>query len=140
MTDSAARRGDLQAGSPWARGFSLFAAIIMMILGFLQFFQGLVAVVNGDEFYVTSPNFVFEFDVDAWGWTHLIVGAIVAAAGAFILTGSLLARGIGIFVASLSAILNFLWIPYYPWWGLALVTLNIFVIWGLTTSDLGRER
>lgn len=137
MTDSTVHaRHD--AGSPWAAGASLFAAAVMIIIGFLQFFQGLVVIINGNDFLLTTPNYVFEFNSDAWGWAHLIIGAIVALAGLFILMGSPVARGIGIVLASLSAIANFLWIPYYPFWGIVLVALNILVIWGLSTSNLSK--
>jgi hypothetical protein len=31
----------------------------------------------------------------------------------------------------LSAIANFLFIPYYPFWSLLIIALNVFVIWAL---------
>jgi hypothetical protein len=31
----------------------------------------------------------------------------------------------------LSAIANFLWIPYYPFWALLIIALDIFVIWAV---------
>ncbi|HET6747717.1 MAG TPA: hypothetical protein VFL71_00525 [Actinomycetes bacterium] len=31
----------------------------------------------------------------------------------------------------LSAIANFLFIPYYPFWSLLIIVLNVFVIWAL---------
>jgi hypothetical protein len=37
----------------------------------------------------------------------------------------------------LSAIANFLFIPYYPFWSLLIITLDIFVIWALAAH--GRE-
>ena len=124
--------------SPWATGTSIFAASVLMIVGFLQFFQGLVAAIDGEDFLVT-PNYVFELDTTAWGWGHMIIGVIVGLTGLFILTGNVVARGVGIFIAALSAIVNFLWIPYYPVWGIALVALNVLVIWALSTSNLGKE-
>jgi hypothetical protein len=38
---------------------------------------------------------------------------------------------VGITVALLSAIANFLWLPYYPFWALTVITLDIFVIWAI---------
>jgi hypothetical protein len=46
------------------------------------------------------------------------------------------ARAVGIFLAMLAAIANFLWIPYYPIWSLLIIALCIFVIWGLATVRL----
>jgi hypothetical protein len=35
-------------------------------------------------------------------------------------------------LAVLSALANFLWLPYYPFWSLILITLHVFVIWAAT--------
>jgi hypothetical protein len=123
--------------SSWARGASVFAGSIMLMTGILQFFQGLTALMTSGNFLVQTPNYVFRLDVTAWGWTHLLLGILVAAAGLAIFTGSPVARGVGIFLAGLSAIANFLWLPYYPFWALALLALDVLVIWGLTKSNLG---
>ena len=37
-----------------------------------------------------------------------------------------------IVLASLAAIANFFFIPYYPWWSLLVIALSIWVIWSLT--------
>jgi hypothetical protein len=38
---------------------------------------------------------------------------------------------VAIILAVLSALANFLFIPYYPFWSLLLITLDIFVIWAV---------
>ena len=43
------------------------------------------------------------------------------------------ARAVGIAVAALSALSNFLFIPYYPIWALVLIALDVAVIWALAT-------
>jgi hypothetical protein len=40
-------------------------------------------------------------------------------------------------VASLSALANFLWLPYQPWWSIIIITLNVFIIWAVTAH--GRD-
>jgi hypothetical protein len=40
-------------------------------------------------------------------------------------------------VALLSAISNFLFIPYYPFWALLIIAVNVFVIWAIAAH--GRE-
>src|SRR3954471_21830859 len=89
--------------SPWAEGASVFAGSTMLVLGTLQFFQGLVAVVNGNDFLLRTQNYVFQFDASTWGWVHMLLGVLVAAAGVFVFTGNPVARGVGIFLAGLSA-------------------------------------
>jgi hypothetical protein len=56
---------------------------------------------------------------------------VVAVAGFFVFSGAAWARAIGIVLAGVSAIANFLFIPYYPFWSLLMIALDIFVIWAL---------
>jgi hypothetical protein len=133
MTDeayasSAARR---QETSGWAVGFILFAAIMMIMSGIFQAITGLVAIFE-NEFYVPTRNYIFQFDATSWGWIHLVVGLVVAFAGWGLLSGQTWARVVAITLAVLSAIANFLFIPYYPFWSLLILALDIFVIWAVS--------
>ena len=119
-----------------AIGVTAFAAIMMMTVGVFQAIQGLVALFN-DTFYVVGEKWTFSFDVTTWGWIHLIVGAGVAVAGFFLLSGATWARVVGIGVAALSAVLNFAWLPYYPVWSMLIIAVDVFVIWALTVH--GRD-
>jgi len=114
----------------WAVGGITFAAIMMILAGTFQVIAGLVALFE-NEFYAVTPNYVFEFDATAWGWIHLMIGAVVGLAGFGVLRGNLAARIVGIGVAALSAVSNFMFIPYYPFWSLAVIAIDIFVIWAL---------
>ena len=141
MAQAAATRDPVPdyAESSWAAGASVFAGLMMLTVGVFQFFEGLIAVVNGNDFLLRTPNYVFQFDASTWGWIHLVMGAVVAVAGAFIFTGNVVARSVGIFIACLAALTNFLWIPYYPLWALVTLALNVFVIWGLSAANLGKR-
>ena len=55
----------------------------------------------------------------------------MAFAGWGLLSGRTWARVVALTLAVLSAITNFLFIPYYPFWALLLITLDIFVIWAI---------
>jgi hypothetical protein len=139
MSDDVAPRyssvGDEEV-SGWAVGFVLVAAVFMIMGGIFQALTGLVAIFN-DTFYVATREYLYQFDVTTWGWVHLIAGAIVALAGFFLLSGATWARVVGIIVAVLSAISNFLFMPYYPFWSLLIIALDVFVIWALAAH--GRE-
>lgn len=121
----------------FAAGASTFAATVMLVAGLFQAVEGIVALVNGPEFLVRTASYVFTFNATAWGWFHLVIGLGAAAAGAFIFTGNLLARSVGIAFAVLSALANFLWLPYYPVWAVVVIALDVIVIWALATVDLG---
>jgi hypothetical protein len=120
--------------SPLASGLALFAGTLMIIAGVFHAVSGLVALFQ-NELYVVGVNYVFSFDVTTWGWIHLIVGALVAAAGVTVLRGGLWGRVVGIGLAVLSMIANFLFIPYYPIWSLLIIALDVFVIWALCSYD-----
>jgi hypothetical protein len=127
--DEYSRAGRQTSG--WAVGFILFAAIMMIMVGVFQALQGLIAIFE-NEFYVATRNYIFQFDATTWGWIHLLLGLLVAFAGYGLLSGKTWARLLAITLAALSATANFLFVPYYPFWSLLLVTLNILVIWAIT--------
>jgi hypothetical protein len=120
--------------SAWARGLTVFAAIMMMVVGTFQALQGLVALFNS-EFYVVGREYTFEFDVTAWGWIHLLLGALVAVAGASLYSGATWARWTAIVLVGLSMLANFMWLPYYPIWGLVILALDVAVVWAIVSSD-----
>jgi hypothetical protein len=128
-SSSAARRAERET-SGGAVGFILFAAIMMIMAGVFQAIQGLIGIFE-NEFYVPTRNYLFQFDATSWGWTHLILGLVVAFAGWGLLSGRTWARTVAIILAVLSAIANFAFIPYYPFWSLLIITLDIFVIWAV---------
>jgi hypothetical protein len=120
-------RYESQEPSGFAIGMTLVAAVLMMIGGVLDFFSGLAALIRG-QFFVVLPNYAFSVSVTGWGWLHLIAGAVVFAAGAALLTDHLWARITGVVVASLSAIMNFVMMPYYPVWAFVVIGLDILII------------
>jgi hypothetical protein len=120
--------------SGWAMGGIVFAATVMILIGIFQAIAGLVAIID-DEFYVVAPNYTYDLDVTGWGWIHLILGIVVAIAGFALLAGRAWAGVVAIVLAVLSAVSNFFFIPYYPFWSLLMIALAVFVIWAVTRPD-----
>jgi hypothetical protein len=119
-----------------AVGAIMFAGIMMAMNGIFSAIAGIVALAK-EDFYVVLPNYILELDAVTWGWIHLILGIVVAIAGFSVLTGKTWARVIGILVASVSAIANFGFIPYYPIWSLLIIAIDVVVIWALAAH--GRQ-
>ena len=119
-----------------AKGFISFAGVMMIMAGGFQALAGLVAIFE-DEFYVAIPNYLLEFDATSWGWIHLLIGLLVLFAGFAVLSGQVWGRTIGVILAVLSALANFAFIPYYPFWSMTVIALDIFIIWALTAH--GRD-
>lgn len=65
---------------------------------------------------------------------HVLVGLIGAGTGVAILYGASWARILGIIIAAVSVIANFLWLPYYPVWAVIIIAFDLFVIWALIVS------
>ena len=129
-TSGAAAQG--RQSSPWATGFAMFAAILMIIAGLWGIIVGISAILN-DKVFVTTQGYVYEFDITVWGWLHLIIGILVGGAGIGIIQGATWGRAVGIAVASLSLLANFLFIPHYPIWSIAIIVLDVLIIWALVT-------
>jgi hypothetical protein len=123
-------RYEPEGPSGFALGMTLVAAVFMMIGGLFDFFSGLAALLRG-QFFVVLPNYAFSISATGWGWLHLITGIVVFATGAALLTDHLWARIAGVVIASLSAVMNFVMLPYQPLWAVVVIALDIFVVWAL---------
>ncbi|MFD7558947.1 hypothetical protein ACFV9E_30990 [Streptomyces sp. NPDC059835] len=118
---------------PWrvpVSGTTAFAAALMIFGGAMAAFEGIAAIAK-DDIFLRTRHYVFEFSLTGWGWVHLILGVVIVIAGCAVLSGTLWARYFGVVVAGLGALANFLSIPYYPFWAMTLVVVNIFIIWAL---------
>jgi len=116
--------------SGWATGFAVFAGLMMIMLGVFHAIVGIAALIE-NQFYVVTATYAYKVDVTAWGWIHLLLGILVAFAGWAVISGRLWGRIVGITLAILSGIANFFFIPYYPFWSLLIIALDVFVIWAL---------
>lgn len=117
--------------SGWAIGGIAFAGTIMMIVGGFQAIAGLVAIFS-DDFYLETRNYTFDLDVTAWGWIHLILGILLVVAGLSLFAQRAWAVVLAVVLAALSAIENFFFIPYYPFWSILIIALDVWIIWALT--------
>jgi hypothetical protein len=119
-----------------ATGVIVFAATMMILVGIFHAIDGLVALFD-NNFYVVARAYTFQLDTTSWGWIHLVLGVVVAFAGWGLLSGRTWARAVAITLAALSAIANFLFIPYYPLWSIIAIVVDVFVIWAVAAH--GRE-
>ena len=122
--------------STWAKGWLLFAAVMLMMVGVFHAMAGLVALFD-DTYYVVGREWIFEFDVTAWGWIHLIGGVLLVMSGFGIYSGNVAARTVGVIAAALSTIANFAWLPYQPVWSSIMIAVAVAVVWALTVH--GRD-
>ena len=121
-----------QTVSPWAHGIAVFAGLVMIIGGAFQALEGLAAVVN-DQWLVVRPEYIFAFDLTAWGVIHLLVGLGLLVIGVSLLRGQTWARVAGMVAAVISAIMNFVFLPFSPLWAILIIAIDMLVIWALAS-------
>jgi hypothetical protein len=119
-----------------AVGLAFFAAAMMIVVGAFDALQGLAAIFKKD-YFVVGADYIWKLDVTAWGWINLILGVLIIIAGIALLGGALWARIVGIVLAVLVAISNFMWLPYYPVGSVVIIAVCILIIWALTAH--GRD-
>jgi nitrate reductase NapE component len=133
------------ARQEWATGLTVFGAVMLFLVGLLDILRGIMAIAE-DDVFVTTPNYVFEFDLTSWGWIHLVLGVIAAIVSIGLLRTATWARVAGVAIAGLVILANFLSLPYYPVWSVVMITISGFIIWALcvvprgSLSDLSGER
>ena len=117
--------------STWA-GWIGFAGWLMVIIGTLDFFQGLIAVIR-KEYYVLTANQIIVFNLSTWGWITLFWGILIGLVGLGLLSRAGWARWTAIVVGSLNFLvqLGFVGGAQYPLWALTVLTLTAVVLYAL---------
>lgn len=124
----------------WAAGGTVFAGVLLLVGGVLAILEGIVGIARDSVYVVARGGYVYDFNVRAWGWIHLALGVIAVLVGLGLLQGAAWAKYLGIGIASLSMVANFMFLPYQPAWSLIMIAIDIFVIWSLATYHSHRGR
>jgi hypothetical protein len=117
-------------------GWTVFAAVMLMISGIGNILEGIAQLVRG-SYFVTLPNYAYNLSVHSWGWIHLGAGIVVFLAGAALLADKTWARVVGVAFASLSLFLNLVYLPFFPVWSIVVIAVDAFVIWALLSPRRG---
>lgn len=125
------RTAESRATPDWASGGVVFAAAMLLMIGTFHLIAGLVAIIDS-EFFVVVRAYTYDLDVRAWGWMHVVLGVAAMTAGIGLFSRARWAEAFALVIAWFSAIDNFFFIPYAPFWALLLIALDVWVIWSLT--------
>jgi hypothetical protein len=112
-------------------GWVLFAGTLLLILGTLNFVEGIAAVGNS-HFFVDNTHYIIG-SLNTWGWVVLCVGVVQWIVGAGVFVKNQMSRWVGVFVLGVNAIVQLLMIPAYPFWSLSIFALDVLAIFGLLT-------
>ena len=110
-------------------GLIVFAAILLLILGFFNMLYGIAAIANS-HIFVANAHYVVA-NLRFWGWITLIISVLQLAAAAGILAGSQLSRWFGVAVLALNAIDMMFFVPAYPFWALTIIAVDVVALYGL---------
>jgi hypothetical protein len=127
-TASSASQSRITAWTGWIA----FAGWLMVIIGALDAFEGLIAIIR-KQYYVLGPNQIIIFNMTTWGWLTLLWGFVLVFAGLALLTGASWARWFTIVVASLNFFnqLAYLGNSASPLWLLTTLGLTLVVLYAL---------
>ena len=84
-------------------GWVMFAGSIMVIVGFLNFFYGLAAIVN-DQVVVVGGHGAIIADLTAWGWVTLLLSLVLVMTGFGLFSGATWARVVGIVIVLITLV------------------------------------
>jgi hypothetical protein len=113
-------------------GWILFAGIMMIMSGTMSAINGLIAILN-DEIIVVTDEQLVALDVTAWGWIHLLIGIVVVLAAFALLNGAVWARLVAALLAVGSVLSQIAFIDVYPFWSLAIIAIDIVIIYAVCT-------
>jgi hypothetical protein len=122
--------------SMWAEegfsGWAWFSGGLMGLVGLFEFMTGIVALAGTDYYTVPSRNLVIDAGYTTWGWVHLILGVVLLITGGGLAFGNSIARVAGVALASLSALVNLVFIPAAPFAAVLIIAMDVFLIYAIT--------
>jgi len=118
-------------------GWIAFAGVVMVMLGILHALQGFVALFKDEYFLVGKNGLTVSIDYTQWGWTHLILGIVIALAGMSLFAGRMWARIVAVIVAMVSVVVNIGFLAAFPIWSTIMIFLDFLIIWAVMVH--GRE-
>jgi hypothetical protein len=121
-------------GTDGLTGWVHFGAVMMTIIGAFGVIEGLAALLTPTT-YIAVNGTVLSIDLSAWGWLHLILGALLVITGISLLRETpSWARALGTVLVALSILVQMAWMPAYPIWSILIITLDVVVLYALLAT------
>jgi hypothetical protein len=112
-------------------GWVTFAAVVAMIVGVYNVLSGIAAIAKDDRTEALG-KILYGIDVSAWGWFWLIIGILQVLTAYLIYDRRAIGQVLGLVWAFISACLTVFVIWVAPLWALAILALQMLVIYALT--------
>jgi hypothetical protein len=121
------------SGASWV----VFAGTMIGLLAVMNLIYG-IAAVSESTFLVGDTKFVLG-TLNTWGWALIVISAVQGVTAIGIFAGNQLARWLGVAFAFINTVVQMVMFPVYPWWALALVVLDLLVIYALIAHGAKEE-
>ncbi len=118
-------------------GWRAFAGIMLVIVGFLNLIDAIVAITNATYYqHVASNNGIslpVTNTIHTWGWVELALSIILLIAGFIVLSmgPAFISRTIGVLAAGLNLVFHLAYLAHFPFWSFTMIIIDILIIYGL---------
>jgi hypothetical protein len=127
--EAAGTRDDAREYAVAGTGWVMFAVVMLGFAGTFNVIDGALALANS-KVYTVNATYVFS-DLRTWGWIVMLLGVAQLIAALAMFSGSQLARWFGILAAAASALGQLMFVHAYPFWSLAVFSVDILIVYAL---------
>jgi hypothetical protein len=120
--------------SSWAKfGAIMMAAVMMTVAGAFSVLEGLLALLS-PTFFLNGGGRVLALNLTAWGWLHIVLGALMLVTGVGLWAGaSASARTVTVGLIAINILVQLVWLPAYPIWSIFILAFDLIVLYALAT-------
>ena len=111
------------------------AGVVMLVAGGYNALSGIAAISDDDTLASQATKVLYGIDIGTWGWFWLLVGIVQLGAGVLILMRNEWGLAMGVTIAGLSAMITVFVIFVVPLYAIAVLSLDVLVIWALLNSS-----
>jgi hypothetical protein len=116
-------------------GWVTTAGVVMLVAGGYNALSGIAAISDDDTLKAQATKVLYGIDIGTWGWLWLLAGIVQLITGILILQRNEWGLAMGVVVAGISAMLTVFVIFIVPLYAIAVLALDVLVIWALLSSS-----
>jgi hypothetical protein len=116
-------------------GWVTFAGVAGLLAGAYNGLSGIAALSDDDTVASQAKDVLYGIDLTAWGWFWLLVGLLQIVAGVLILQRHRWGLWLGVCFAGLSAMMTVIVMFVFPLWALAVLSIDLLVLFALLTQS-----
>jgi hypothetical protein len=109
-----------------------FAGTMLAVVGLFEAIAGLTALFDDGFYSVRAEALAVNVNYSVWGWVHLALGVLAIVASYLLVRGRSVGKLLAIGFAGAAILVNFAFLPAYPWWSTLVIAFNVLVIYAIT--------